>query len=126
MISGNYLFAGTEANAIWKLDVSQIIGINPINTEIPLFYKLHQNYPNPFNPLTKINFEIPNSKSFDETVLLQVYDVSGRLVHTIINQKMVPGTYSVSFDGSDAASGIYFYTLEADNFRDAKKMVLVK
>lgn len=126
MISGNYLYAGTEANAVWKLDVSQIIGVNQISTEIPLLYKLHQNYPNPFNPLTKINFEIPKSNSFDENVLLQVYDVSGKLVHTIINQKMVPGTYSVSFDGSSFASGVYFYSINAGNYSESRKMVLVK
>ena len=125
MVSGNYLYAGTEANAVWKLDVSQIIGVNQISTEIPLLYKLHQNYPNPFNPKTTIKFEIPDL-SIDNITQIKVYDVSGRLVQKLIDQKIFPGIYSVSFDGSTLASGVYFYTLETGNFREYKKMILIK
>lgn len=126
MVSGNYLYAGTEANAVWRLDVSQIIGINPVNTEIPKSFKLHQNFPNPFNPETKISFDIPASSSGAGNVVLLIYDSKGKLIQKVVDQRMSPGTYSVSFDGSNFASGVYFYSLVSGDFKDSKKMILIK
>ncbi len=85
-------------------------------------YSLAQNYPNPFNPFTKITYQIPKS-SF---VKLNIYDITGRLVKTLVNEVKEQGTHSVTFNGSGLASGTYFYRLESGQFAEIKKMILVK
>jgi len=85
-------------------------------------YSLSQNYPNPFNPITTINYAIPQTA----IVTLNVYDVLGNEISTLVNEEKPSGNYEVEFDGSDLASGIYFYRLVADNFRDVKKLILLK
>lgn len=99
------------------------------NTEIPVNFSLHQNFPNPFNPVTFINFNIPKQSS----VKLIVYDLLGREVATLVNEDLKPGIYKVIFDGTNLASGVYYYKLAArqagsttGDFTDTKKMVLVK
>lgn len=125
MISGNYLFAGTEANAVWKLDVSEIIGITSISGTIPMQYRLRQNYPNPFNPVTTVVFEIPSNPN-NEKVKLEVYDAAGKLIQTILDQEIAPGAYSVNIDLGSASSGVYFAVLRSGSFYESVKMVLVK
>lgn len=106
------------------------VGIEPVTLELPENFILHQNYPNPFNPATIINYELRSSNF----VLLKVYDVLGKEIITLVNQKQSPGKYEVKFDGSNFPSGIYFYTIEATetstgfgrNFIQSKKMVLIK
>ena len=85
-------------------------------------YKLAQNYPNPFNPSTTISFSIPNR----ENVSLDVYNLLGQKVTSILNKEMEGGSYSVSFDASSLSAGIYFYTLRAGNYASTKKMMLLK
>jgi photosystem II stability/assembly factor-like uncharacterized protein len=94
------------------------------NNEVPSEYSLEQNYPNPFNPVTKIKFSIPQAG----IVSLKIFDVTGREVKTLINGlNIASGVITYDFDGSELASGIYFYSLFVDNNRiDTKKMVLVK
>ena len=98
------------------------IGINPISTEIPAQYILQQNYPNPFNPVTNINFSVPKTG----LVKLTVYDASGREAAILFNGELSAGSYNYDFDASQLASGVYFYKLEANDFTQTKKMVLVK
>ena len=103
------------------------IGINNPSNEVPIRFSLEQNYPNPFNPTTKIKFSISSAgqrHTFD--VHLIIYDVLGREVATPINQQMKLGKYEVEWDGSNFASGVYFYKLEAGSFVETKKMVLIK
>ena len=88
----------------------------------PLTFNLEQNYPNPFNPSTMIKFVIPKS-SF---VNLTVYDVLGRQVETLINEVKHPGDYEIEFDASELSSGIYFYRIQASDFTETKKMILLK
>lgn len=95
---------------------------NIISSEIPAEYKLFNNYPNPFNPSTLIKFQIKDLK----LVTLKVYDITGKLVTTLINEKLQPGEYNISFDGKDLASGVYIYRIEAGDFKDTKKMMLIK
>ncbi len=103
------------------------IGIAPISTEIPGTFMLYQNYPNPFNPVTKIKFSIPtNVKRQTSNVIFKVYNIAGELITTLINQELQPGTYEVEFDGNIMASGVYYYVLQTDNYRQTKKMVLLK
>ena len=90
--------------------------------EIPNYYFLNQNYPNPFNPVTNIKFGIPESGN----VRLVVYDILGREVATLMNERKNPGTYEVNFDASQFASGIYFYSLQTERVTETKRMLLVK
>ncbi len=99
-----------------------LTAITPISTVTPENYKLGQNYPNPFNPVTKINFAIPKSG----LVSIKVYDVLGKEVQTLVNEVKTAGSYAVDFNGSNLASGIYFYKISVDGFTDVKKMTLVK
>ena len=92
------------------------------NTSIPQVFSLHQNYPNPFNPITTINYQI----SEFSIVTLKVYDLLGREVTTLVSKQLLPGNYSVRFDGSNLASGIYIYQLNAGSFISTKKLVLLK
>lgn len=90
---------------------------------IPTSYSLSQNYPNPFNPSTKINYDLPrNSK-----VMLVIYDILGQEVMRLVNNEFkLAGRYTVEFNGLNYASGVYFYRIEAGNFVQSKKMVLIK
>jgi hypothetical protein len=85
-------------------------------------FSLSQNYPNPFNPSTAIKYTIQNS-SFVE---LNISDAAGRIIKKLVSEQKKPGNYSVAFDGSNLASGIYFYTLRAGSFNETKKMILIK
>lgn len=96
-------------------------GIKQINS-IANEYKLYQNYPNPFNPTTIIKFQIKNKCN----VTLKVFDIIGKEVSALANEKMNPGEYEATFDGNNLPSGVYFYKLETEDFREIKKMVLIK
>jgi hypothetical protein len=93
-----------------------------ITTEVPGKYSLMQNYPNPFNPMTNVNFSIINSGN----VKLVVYDIQGREVQTLVNERLQPGKYEVTFDGSALSSGVYFYKLISGSFSETKRMLLIK
>ena len=102
-------------------------------------FRLSQNYPNPFNPTTTIKYSIPNVETLHQAragqvarslqsfnVELKIYDVLGKEVITIVNQKQKSGNYEVEFDGSELTSGIYFYRLQGGDFENTKKMILLK
>jgi hypothetical protein len=96
---------------------------NEVEIGVPSKFELSQNYPNPFNPTTKINFSLP----LDTKVLLKVYDLTGRELSTLVNGELKPaGYYSVEFNGSGFASGLYIYRIQTDKESVSKKMVLVK
>ena len=101
--------------------LSQILPLNT-NNQIPDKYELKQNYPNPFNPVTKITYSLPRPGF----VTLKVYDITGREIRTLINQLESPGTDVIEFDGKNLSSGVYFYILKVNEFREVKKMILVK
>lgn len=88
----------------------------------PVKYSLEQNYPNPFNPITKIKYSI----SQNNFVNLTIYDILGREVKTLVNEEKPAGSYEVEFDASEIASGVYIYKINAGNFIDSKKMILMK
>ena len=88
----------------------------------PRTYRLVQNYPNPFNPSTTINFIIPQSGK----VSLSVFNSIGQTVETLIDKEMAAGDYKITFNAENLPSGIYFYKLEAGNFVDVKKMMLLR
>ncbi len=99
-----------------------LISVEPQSYVVPHTFNLHQNYPNPFNPSTKIKFDIPKAMNAS----LKIYDILGREVSVIVNDFLIPGTYSFDFDGSNFSSGVYFYVLTGDGFVESKKMLLVK
>ncbi|HRE42005.1 MAG TPA: YHYH protein [Ignavibacteria bacterium] len=102
--------------------VTQFLATGIENTNSQINFVLHQNFPNPFNPSTKIKFEI--NKSSD--VKLFVYDISGKLISTLINQNLNSGVYESTFDGNNLSSGVYFYKLINGTEEITKRMLLVK
>jgi hypothetical protein len=96
--------------------------INLISTEIPDKFMLYPNYPNPFNPDTKINFDI----SLTTNVKILIYDISGRVVANILNQRMNPGKYGFTFSGKELSSGIYLLRLETEYYSAISRLVLMK
>jgi len=95
--------------------------------ELPKVYSLSQNYPNPFNPTTEINFDVPTKSH----VTLTVYNVLGQKVSALVDKEMAPGRYVADWNGTtdggtEVSSGIYFYKLEASDFAQTKKMILLK
>jgi hypothetical protein len=103
------------------------IGIQPISSEIPQRFVLYQNYPNPFNPSTKIKFQIKESGF----ITLKVYNVLGKEILVLVNEKLQAGTYEIPFSINQCSdnqipSGIYFYRLETGKFSETKKMIMIK
>lgn len=98
------------------------VSIQNTSTELPDRFQISQNYPNPFNPETKINFQIPKG----DFVSLKVFDITGKEVATLVNQTLQAGSYEYSFNASSLTSGVYFYTIQAGQFTETKRMVLVK
>ncbi len=105
---------------------SSITEALPVSQSVPSNYQLFQNYPNPFNPVTNIKFQIPVGNGRDRWVKLIVFDLLGKEIITLVNQQMQPGSYNVDWDASNFPSGVYFYKIEAGDFLESKKMVLVK
>ena len=97
-------------------------GITINGNEIPKVFNLFQNYPNPFNPVTNIKFDIPKASN----VTLDVYDVTGKLVSSLVNSELDAGSYTASWNAISFASGIYFYKITAGEYVHQMKMVLVK
>jgi GH35 family endo-1,4-beta-xylanase len=96
--------------------------VNGNSGEAPEVFALSQNYPNPFNPTTVIRYQIPVASD----VKLAVYDVLGREVSVLVNEKKAPGSYEARFDGSGLSSGVYLYRLVAGSFALSRKLVLMK
>ena len=92
------------------------------NINFPIEFFLSQNYPNPFNPITNIQFQIPKS----EFVTLKIYNILGEEIATIIQDKLPAGNYTYQVDSSDLASGLYLYRIEAGEFQQVRKMVLLR
>ena len=89
---------------------------------LPTEYTLYQNYPNPFNPITTIKYDLPNASD----VSLVIYDILGRKVKELVNEKQQAGRYEIQFNASNLASGVYIYQLIAEKYINSKKMILLK
>ncbi len=97
------------------------------NIYVPKNFFLNQNYPNPFNPTTKISYGIPAFAGItNNRVVIKVYDVIGNEIATLVNELKPPGNYEIDFNADKLTSGIYYYTLSTGNFRETKKMILLK
>lgn len=99
-------------------------GSTSVSTQelLPGSFSLHQNYPNPFNASTALRFEVQNSGP----VLLNVFDMLGREIASIVNERLTPGVYTRTWNAGNAASGIYYYRLHVGDFTQTKKLVLMK
>ncbi len=115
------------AGKILKTTTGGITGINLLSSEIPSGYILEQNYPNPFNPVTVIRYSISsNVRGQTSDVRLIIYNSLGEEVSTLVNETQSSGSYSVTFNGANLSSGIYFYKLEAGSFNAVNKMILLR
>jgi len=124
--SNNVFVAGYKDNNLTNADYllikySQLTGINTLSENIPKAFSLYQNFPNPFNPSTVIKFDLPEEGS----VAIRIYDIAGKEVYSETGYKKA-GTYEFKFDGTNLASGMYFYRIQSGSFVDTKKMVLIK
>jgi len=117
-ISNNGYISGNEKTLLKYGEITSVKN----GEDLPTEYSLSQNYPNPFNPTTTIKYQIPEL-SF---ITLKLFDVLGSEIATLVNEEKPIGNYEVEFNGSKLTSGIYFYRLQAGNFIETKKMVLVK
>jgi hypothetical protein len=121
-VNNRYLMAGTLGGGIWLRPLSEITGGIPLRADLPgNDPKLDQNYPNPFNPSTTIKFELPVSSM----VRLGVYDILGREVSVLVNERKSAGVYEVRLDASGLSSGVYFYRIQAGDFTQTRKLLLV-
>jgi hypothetical protein len=98
------------------------VGVSDQQVAVPMAFTLEQNYPNPFNPSTTIKYELPTASH----VSLIVYDILGRAVSMLVNERRNAGVHEVMFDGSRLSSGVYFYRIEAGSFVQTRKLLLVK
>jgi photosystem II stability/assembly factor-like uncharacterized protein len=118
--SGN-VYATVQGLGLYKTSNLVVTAVTNKN-KLPSQFVLNQNYPNPFNPSTNINYSLPTSG----LVLIKVYDILGREIKTLVNGYKSAGNYSVSFEASRLASGVYFYRMQAGNFVQTKKLLLLK
>jgi hypothetical protein len=128
---GDYLKAFNLAgNEFGQFAIASKVARNPLAQQLSVqktanhakSYTLAQNYPNPFNPMTTIQYSLANTGN----VSLKIYDILGREVATLVNGRQAAGEYTVQFNAANLASGIYFYRLQAGDFVQTKKMMLVK
>lgn len=119
--SNHYVYCGTVGRSVFVRSDS-LISVKKISELFPEKFSLFQNYPNPFNPATSIKFEIP----LISNVRIVIYDLLGRQVQELMNQKLVPGAYEVQWNAENFSNGVYFYSLQTDGYSQTKKMVLIK
>jgi hypothetical protein len=118
--SNHYLYTAIKDSGVYRTAVITTVLEN--GKSLPTVVSLFQNYPNPFNPATTIQYSLP-AKVF---VTLRVYNILGQEIATPVNKEQEFGSYQVQFDGRDLSSGVYFYRLQAGDFVDTKKLLLLK
>ncbi len=122
-VSGGYLVAGTNEARVWRRWMPEMLNsVDPSASTVPREFQLLQNYPNPFNPSTTIRYELPKSSE----VRLNVFDILGREVSVLVNERRDAGVHEVKCDAVGLASGVYFYRLVAGSFVQTCKMVLIR
>ena len=101
--------------------------VRQISSVMPEQFELSQNFPNPFNPVTEITFQVQKASNIE----INVYNLNGQLICNLVNEVKNIGTYSVKWNGTDnngkaVPSGVYIYTMKADNYSTSKKMTLIR
>ncbi len=115
-------FSNSEVSNLIILIANKVTAVEDEVTGLPTEVTLAQNYPNPFNPSTKISFTLSN----DAQVTLNIYNIVGQKIATIVNEYRTAGSYTANFDASELSSGIYFYELKAGALTKVRKMNLLK
>jgi hypothetical protein len=122
-IRGTYVFCGTIGGGVWRRPLSEMItSVHSSSTTLPNEFRLEQNYPNPFNPSTVIDYTLPQAG----VVTLKIYNLLGQLVTTLIDEYQKEGYHDVVWYAWNMASGVYYSKLEAGNYVETKKMVLIR
>jgi photosystem II stability/assembly factor-like uncharacterized protein len=124
-----FLFAGGSGGNLYRT-IQSTTGIASGRANKPMSFALEQNYPNPFNPTTSIGYSVgaisSQQTAVSSHVRLAVYDLLGREVAVLVDEKKAPGNYQVEFDGGKLASGVYFYRLTAGDHVESKRMILLR
>ena len=121
-------YMDTNIDGLWCCIDNVFVGnraasvVNQIGTGVPTKYNMEQNYPNPFNPSTSIKFALPKASN----VKITVFNMLGQVVSVPVNENKSAGFYEVKFNGSNLASGSYYYRIEAGSYVETKKMMLIK
>jgi len=122
-ISGTNIYAGTLSGIVYRRPLTEMISsVKLLSNELPVDFNLSQNYPNPFNPVTTIKYQIPKS----DYVSITIYDQLGKEIQRIFEGNQKAGYYQVTVDGSNLASGIYFFRINTADFSQVIKMSLIK
>ncbi|MGA7162091.1 MAG: T9SS type A sorting domain-containing protein [Bacteroidota bacterium] len=120
-LNNAHIFAGTE-DGLWRLSYPEAMTRVEHFQDIPSGFVLEQNYPNPFNPTTNISYRLATNT----LVALKVYDILGREIKTLVNERQAAGAHSVTFNAGTLASGMYFYRMQAGIFTQTKELVFSK
>jgi hypothetical protein len=121
-ISNNTLFAGTSGNGVWRRPLSEMTSVDRVTTDLPAKFSLGQNYPNPFNPVTTISIGLP-CRTF---VQLKIFDALGRQVSVLLSEQLTAGTHARQWNAAGLPSGVYFYRIQAGDYTEGKKLLLLK
>jgi hypothetical protein len=122
LVHGQDLYAGSTNEGVWRRLLSEVTGVGGELQANPTAFRLGQNYPNPFNPSTTITYELPEAS----VARLNVYDMLGREVSVLVNERRDAGVHQVKFDGSGLSSGVYLYRLQAGTFVQTRKLLLLQ
>ena len=126
---GDTMFLGLTGG-MWRAPLSSLTTAIHEDAEVPLSFQLYQNYPNPFNPTTVIRYQVPAANGVEGSgsshVRLVVYDLLGREVEVLANERKPAGSYKVSFDAAGLSSGVYIYRLTAGPFVKSRKMIMMR
>ena len=113
----------TSSAGFWDQPTDLITSVEQIENDLlPTEFRLEQNYPNPFNPSTTIQFSLPKTSN----VTIRIYDILGREVATLLDEEYQPGQYKIIFEAGQLASGLYMYRIQAGDFRETKKLMLLR
>ena len=117
------IIIGTSSGGInYYKEGGVVISVKNRGSNLPELYELFQNYPNPFNSNTTIEFEIPQR----EKVLIEVFNLLGQRVNTLLDTEMERGRHKIDFNAGGLSSGVYFYTLRSGSFVETRKMLLIR
>jgi hypothetical protein len=120
--SSKSLMYAFRTDTMFNVPPIGVIGITQLGNLIPKSFKLYQNYPNPFNSSTIIEFDITKNDYYE----MEIYNVLGQKIETVIKEYKTAGKYRLSLELNNLPSGVYFYEIQSGDFRDIKKMVLIK
>ena len=121
-VSGGLAYVALPRNGLYLIQNDLLTALDPHFSSLPEQFQLMQNYPNPFNPKTVISWQLPVGSNVE----ISIYNILGQKIETLLNKYMPAGYHEIKFNGQNLPSGIYLYRIEAGEWTDVKKMLLVK